>query len=162
MERVKEKKESQAFRQMLKERELNEVSGLFLRAKGLGLGWANTKKIKNQDQINIVNEIMKGEGVAGRQNRASYGVGGGKERVGQHDPLQRLEIKTSMINVLDRKIGVGAFGEVHRAKYKGSEVAVKQLTVVDEHSMKEFRHEVLLLSQMRHPNIIFMLGAVWR
>ena len=44
MERVKEKKESQAFRQMLKERELNEVSGLFLRAKGLGLGWANTKK----------------------------------------------------------------------------------------------------------------------
>ena len=51
--------------------------------------------------------------------------------------------------------------QVHRANWRGSEVAVKvfhmgQLSV---RSMASFHAELLVMSCMRHPNIVLLMGA---
>jgi serine/threonine protein kinase len=61
-------------------------------------------------------------------------------------------------------IGQGAFGRVHRAKWRGCAVAVKMLicpkmTAELEH---EFQAEVDVLSSLRHPNVCLFMGAVTR
>jgi len=109
------------------------------------------------EQIMMMKEIMKGDS----QLRLSVGTKRMTNKIDHNDPLQRLEIKVTDVTILQRTIGAGTFGDVHKAKYKGTLIAIKQMTSITAHSMKEFRHEILLLSQMRHPNIIFMLGAIW-
>jgi len=75
--------------------------------------------------------------------------------------LARLEIKHEQIKMVKSNIGRGAFGDVHRATWNGVEVAMKQLTKIDDETMRAFRAEVLLMSQLRHPNIITLMGALW-
>ncbi|CAI5485928.1 unnamed protein product [Closterium sp. Naga37s-1] len=53
------------------------------------------------------------------------------------------------------RVGIGSFGEVFRAVWRGTEVAVKRLLVQDDPSPEEyedFYNEVSLLSRLRHPN----------
>lgn len=54
------------------------------------------------------------------------------------------------------RVGAGSFGEVIRATYGGSVVAVKRLlrTRIDEKNIQLVREEVLLLRQLRHPNVV--------
>ena len=53
------------------------------------------------------------------------------------------EIKISELNILE-KLGNGAFGEVSRAIYRGTEVAVKFLRDVTPESMKDFEGEIAI------------------
>merc|ERR1712137_107693 len=57
--------------------------------------------------------------------------------------------------------GRGAFGEVYRGQLHGKEVAIKKLLVqnVNETSLKEFRQEISIMSNLRHPNILLFIGA---
>jgi len=75
--------------------------------------------------------------------------------------LSRLEIKNEQLKMKVRNIGRGAFGDVHKASWNGVDVAIKQLTKIDDETMRAFRAEVLLMSQLRHPNIITLMGALW-
>tara|TARA_B110000305_G_C19391118_1_gene614928 strand:+ start:215 stop:727 length:513 start_codon:yes stop_codon:yes gene_type:complete len=75
--------------------------------------------------------------------------------------LQQLQIKKEHIAIVEGNIGRGAFGDVHKGKYNGVFVAVKTIANVDEQNMRAFRYEIILLNQLRHPNIIMLLGAVW-
>lgn len=60
-------------------------------------------------------------------------------------------------------IGKGGFGEVFRAKLHGKEVAVKKLFLnVSDDVLVEFRSEVAVMSRLRHPNIILLMGAITR
>ena len=76
------------------------------------------------------------------------------------DPLSQFLISASVINPT-RQIGKGSFGEVYVAEYMGKEVAVKSLSSVDEVNLTRFRNEILLMTELKHENIITMLGAVW-
>ena len=62
---------------------------------------------------------------------------------------------------LGKKIGAGTFGEVYKAKWKGSDVAVKKFfkQQANEQILLELRKESVLMSQLRHPNILLFLGA---
>lgn len=72
------------------------------------------------------------------------------------------EIDFHAITVLN-KVGVGAFGEVFRARLWGTEVAMKTLKTEqfkDEAALVEdLKKEVSILSQLRHPNVVLYIGA---
>jgi len=62
------------------------------------------------------------------------------------------------------KLGAGAFGEVFMAEWRGVIVAVKQLTRDDDgyslETVEDFQKEMVLLSRLKHPNIVPFIGAV--
>ncbi|XP_039071901.1 serine/threonine-protein kinase CTR1-like isoform X2 [Hibiscus syriacus] len=64
--------------------------------------------------------------------------------------------------VLKEKVGAGSFGTVHRAEFRGCEVAVKILMEQDFHieRFREFLREVAIMKCLRHPNIVRFMGAV--
>eukprot|EP00252_Welwitschia_mirabilis_P006557 TRINITY_DN1743_c0_g2_i6.p1 TRINITY_DN1743_c0_g2~~TRINITY_DN1743_c0_g2_i6.p1 ORF type:complete len:432 (-),score=73.46 TRINITY_DN1743_c0_g2_i6:271-1566(-) len=60
-------------------------------------------------------------------------------------------------------IGKGSFGEILKAKWRGTPVAVKRILPSlsdDRLVIQDFRNEVELLVKLRHPNIVQFLGAV--
>ncbi|XP_047321664.1 integrin-linked protein kinase 1-like [Impatiens glandulifera] len=60
-------------------------------------------------------------------------------------------------------IGKGSFGEIVKASWRGTPVAIKRILPNlsdDKLVIQDFRHEVNLLVKLRHPNIVQFLGAV--
>ncbi|KAJ0038474.1 hypothetical protein Pint_23581 [Pistacia integerrima] len=60
-------------------------------------------------------------------------------------------------------IGKGSFGEILKACWRGTPVAIKRILPSlsdDRLVIQDFRHEVNLLVKLRHPNIVQFLGAV--
>ena len=58
-------------------------------------------------------------------------------------------------------IGAGAYGEVYKSDYRGMSVAVKTMKQVDEGSLERFKGEIMLMSGLRHQNVVTMLGCCW-
>ncbi|CAO2838760.1 unnamed protein product [Amaranthus hypochondriacus] len=58
------------------------------------------------------------------------------------------------------KIGVGAFGTVYKCKLHHTTVAVKVLHSKDSVTNKQFVQELEILSTIRHPHLLLLLGAV--
>nr|XP_043607811.1 integrin-linked protein kinase 1-like [Erigeron canadensis] len=72
------------------------------------------------------------------------------------DPLE-LDFTNSHL------VGKGSFGEIVRASWRGTPVAVKRILPSlsdDRFVVQDFRQEVNLLVKLRHPNIVQFLGAV--
>jgi len=76
------------------------------------------------------------------------------------DALQKILINAQDL-VTEERVGKGSFGEVFKASYRGSAVAVKTMTTVEMSSLDRFREEILLMADLRHPNIVSMIGACW-
>ncbi|KAH1264650.1 Integrin-linked protein kinase 1 [Glycine max] len=60
-------------------------------------------------------------------------------------------------------IGKGSFGEILKAHWRGTPVAVKRILPSlsdDRLVIQDFRQEVNLLVKLRHPNVVQFLGAV--
>lgn len=68
-------------------------------------------------------------------------------------PLAEIEYK--------EKIGGGCFGSVFRGNCRGKEVAIKKLFKqdLDEKSLSDFKKEVEIMAQLRHPNVLLFMGA---
>jgi serine/threonine protein kinase len=62
---------------------------------------------------------------------------------------------------IGKLLGKGSFGEVYRGKLHGKEVAIKKLnaTALEEEVLADFRHEVDLMLNLHHPNILLFMGA---
>jgi len=66
---------------------------------------------------------------------------------------------------LEQKIGEGGFGEVYRAKWRGTTVAVKTLKHKGPSShftaeeAERYKREVSILRALNHPNLVLFLGA---
>eukprot|EP00698_Gefionella_okellyi_P017676 TRINITY_DN5210_c0_g2_i1.p1 TRINITY_DN5210_c0_g2~~TRINITY_DN5210_c0_g2_i1.p1 ORF type:complete len:453 (+),score=92.53 TRINITY_DN5210_c0_g2_i1:134-1360(+) len=60
----------------------------------------------------------------------------------------------------EQRIGVGSYGEVFKAKWHGARVAVKQLYTHSSTQIEQlFATEVGIMSRLRHPNVVMLLGA---
>lgn len=80
------------------------------------------------------------------------------------------DIKESQVEIYS-SLGKGAYGEVFRGRWRGSDVAIKCMSkrrggmnddpnTVDRELNREFRNEVHLLMQARHPNIVLLMGTM--
>ena len=63
-----------------------------------------------------------------------------------------------------RQIGRGAFGEVFRGRYRGTDVAIKRLCVLDgadgdRRALSEFKRELSFLTRLRHRHVVAFMGA---
>ena len=64
---------------------------------------------------------------------------------------------------LGDKIGLGASGVVLRARWRGSDVAVKRLNaMMSQEEGARFQAEVRHLASLRHPNVLLFLGTSFR
>jgi serine/threonine protein kinase len=71
-------------------------------------------------------------------------------------PVDRIE--------LGAVIGRGAFGEVHRGRYRDQDVAIKMLVPEKRKDMaliEAFLSEVRLMATMEHPNVVPFIGVAW-
>lgn len=64
---------------------------------------------------------------------------------------------------LEEKIGEGAFGDVWKATFRGAQVAVKMIKThmfmdISDDDMEQIRKEAYLMSRLRHPNIVLIMG----
>ncbi|KAL0429917.1 UNVERIFIED_CONTAM: U-box domain-containing protein 52 [Sesamum radiatum] len=57
------------------------------------------------------------------------------------------------------KIGEGGYGPVYKAILDHTAVAIKVLKSDETEGLKQFQQEVDVLSRMRHPNMVILLGA---
>eukprot|EP01031_Cornospumella_fuschlensis_P029374 gene29374-35459_t len=78
--------------------------------------------------------------------------------------MATVGIRADEIVVTDSILGKGAFGEVRVAQWRGMEVAYKVLhtqnSPVDQQEVEEnLKHEIEILSQLRHPNLVLFLGV---
>ncbi|GMI92587.1 MAPKKK delta-1 [Hibiscus trionum] len=65
---------------------------------------------------------------------------------------------------IGERIGIGSYGEVYKAEWNGTEVAVKKFLDQDfsGDSLVQFKCEVELMLRLRHPNVVLFMGAVTR
>ncbi|KAF6253092.1 kinase-like domain-containing protein [Scenedesmus sp. NREL 46B-D3] len=71
------------------------------------------------------------------------------------------EIDPSEIT-LGQRIGIGSYGEVYKAMWRGTEVAVKRFLEqnLSPQLVQEFKDEVDIMARLRHPNVVLFMGAV--
>ncbi|KAK9273449.1 hypothetical protein L1049_018259 [Liquidambar formosana] len=65
---------------------------------------------------------------------------------------------------IGERIGIGSYGEVYRAEWNGTEVAVKKFLDQDfsGDALVQFRSEIEIMLRLRHPNAVLFMGAVTR
>ena len=76
------------------------------------------------------------------------------------DDLEKVLIPSADIKLL-QMLGKGANGEVHLAEYQGKKIALKRLLRITEESVERFRFECFLMKDLRHPNIVKLVGVCW-
>jgi serine/threonine protein kinase len=62
---------------------------------------------------------------------------------------------------IEGMLGKGGFGVVHLGSWGTEKVAVKQLLTIDRDSVKRFRFECFLMKNLRHPNVVKLIGVCW-
>jgi len=124
----------------------------------------------SKSEMDLVKKIMQDD--IKKQKNAAFTPNFGTQRKEAKQPgprrksisavtLSKLKIEPEDLVIVSNNIGRGALGDVHLAKWNNVMVAIKQLAKIEEETLREFRKEVLLMSQLRHPNIIALLGALW-
>ncbi|XP_022940249.1 probable serine/threonine-protein kinase SIS8 [Cucurbita moschata] len=65
---------------------------------------------------------------------------------------------------IGERIGIGSYGEVYRADWNGTEVAVKKFLDQDFSgaALVQLKCEVEIMLRLRHPNVVLFMGAVTR
>ncbi|XP_061997820.1 U-box domain-containing protein 35-like isoform X2 [Rosa rugosa] len=59
----------------------------------------------------------------------------------------------------DLRIGMGAYGTVYKSNFHHTTAAVKVLHSKENHQTKQFLQELEILSKIRHPHLLLLLGA---
>ncbi|KAJ6834327.1 U-box domain-containing protein 33-like [Iris pallida] len=60
------------------------------------------------------------------------------------------------------KIGQGGYGSVYKGYLDNTEVAIKMLDARSQQGLEEFIQELEVLGQMRHPNLVKLIGACFK
>ena len=66
-------------------------------------------------------------------------------------------------NISKKQIGNGAWGMVYSGKFRGQDVAIKiaHPEIFHESTVAMLKREVMIMSHIRHPNLVRFIAAVW-
>ncbi|KAM0884947.1 hypothetical protein ACQ4PT_030649 [Festuca glaucescens] len=92
------------------------------------------------------------------EERKHRGNGGGGEIRYRRYTIEEIEHATGNFDDA-RKIGEGGYGPVYRGHLDHTQVAIKVLRPDAAHGRSQFQQEVEVLSCIRHPNMVLLLGA---
>lgn len=69
-------------------------------------------------------------------------------------------IDMSEVKLLD-KVGRGSFGDIYKAEWRGTEVAVKKIPFnsLNEDLVQEMLNEARIMESIRHPNVLSLMGC---
>ncbi|XP_050260508.1 wall-associated receptor kinase-like 1 isoform X4 [Quercus robur] len=131
---------------------------------GIGLlflfigGWWSYKVVKKRKNIKRKEKFFKRNGgLLLQQQLSSSEVT--VEKTTKLFNSKDLEKATDNFNV-NRILGQGGQGTVYKGMLiDGKIVAVKKSKVIDEGKLEEFVHEVVILSQINHRNVVKLLGC---
>ena len=72
--------------------------------------------------------------------------------------MEPIDLETLKIG---ERFSSGSYGDLHLGKYKNKTVAVKKIRAahINDASIKEFDHEVRMMHQLQHPNIVDFIGS---
>ena len=70
-------------------------------------------------------------------------------------------IRHDEVILSERRLGVGAWGNVHEGTFRGCQVAVKQIhdLILSPHNRRLFEREMSIASRCRHPHLLQFIGA---
>jgi serine/threonine protein kinase len=75
--------------------------------------------------------------------------------------LKDVSVKFKEIDI-EKQVGEGSFGVVYKATFRGASVAVKRMrpvfTELTNKDIEEFNKEAYMMSRLRHPNIVLVMG----
>ncbi|GMH90963.1 hypothetical protein TrVE_jg13145 [Triparma verrucosa] len=74
--------------------------------------------------------------------------------------LKEVMIPSKEILLMDL-LGKGGNGEVHLAMFRNQRIALKRIVRIDQESVKRFRFECFMMKELRHPNIVKLVGVCW-
>lgn len=83
--------------------------------------------------------------------------GGGNQPECRHFSLRELVDATNNF-AEENMLGQGAYGPVYRGNLHGCPVAIKKLKAGSNQGSVEFKTEVDVLSRVRHPNVVLLMG----
>uniref|UniRef100_A0ACD5ZSJ3 Uncharacterized protein n=1 Tax=Avena sativa TaxID=4498 RepID=A0ACD5ZSJ3_AVESA len=92
------------------------------------------------------------------EERKHRGNGGGGEIRYRRYSIEEIEHATGNFDDA-RKIGEGGYGPVYRGHLDHTQVAIKVLRPDAAQGRSQFQQEVEVLSCIRHPNMVLLLGA---
>ncbi|XP_051204456.1 U-box domain-containing protein 52 [Lolium perenne] len=92
------------------------------------------------------------------EDRKHRGNGGGGEIRYRRYTIEEIEHATGNFDDA-RKIGEGGYGPVYRGHLDHTQVAIKVLRPDAAQGRSQFQQEVEVLSCIRHPNMVLLLGA---
>ena len=72
-----------------------------------------------------------------------------------------IDFKELVIDPNSDLIGRGGYGDVFKARWLGTKVAVKKFgkRYMTRKALKDFIKEIEMLNQLRHPNIVLYMGV---
>ena len=77
------------------------------------------------------------------------------------DQVNSWEVQRGDIHITEHVLGRGAWGEVRVATFCGLQVAAKHLheLIISDHNRDLFTREMNIATQLRHPNLVQIIGA---
>ncbi|KAJ3681242.1 hypothetical protein LUZ60_015731 [Juncus effusus] len=93
-----------------------------------------------------------------RRQREDTPSGSGSSSNNSEFSMQELDQATRNFSAL-LKIGEGGFGWVYKGSLRGTTVAIKMLRSQNLQSIAQFQQEVTILTKVRHPNLVTLMGA---
>ena len=78
------------------------------------------------------------------------------------NPRPSWSIDQKHLEITERVLGIGAYGEVRVGIYQGTRVAVKKIHegIISDYNRELFEREVRIASHVRHPNLVLFIGAI--
>lgn len=116
------------------------------------------QRIAEQEAIRRRNAEMKAKQEAEEKNKALSALANGDVIHYRRYNIEEIELATEGFS--ERlKVGEGGYGPVYRACLDHTLVAIKVLRPDAAQGRSQFQQEVYLLSCIRHPNMVLLLGA---
>ena len=94
--------------------------------------------------------------------RVRAAIGDVREEVVSPQALELWELPREQVHISQTILGTGGWGYVARGTFQGQAVAVKCLHrgILSPQNEGRLRREISIMSQVRHPNLLLLIGAV--